>query len=121
MPNRTSPYPDGIPVKPDRIASNPVASSEWDRICAALLGERALSPMWGPIIEVTAASYASFVQLGGEMAQYGRTKEFAILQAQELECYLAACKECAVDPHPSVRLRRPLPGEDHRTNTEEGT
>ena len=111
MSRNTFPYPEGVPEKPADIASDVVASGEWDRICADLLSRRALSPMWGLIIEATSASYSSLIQLGQEMEAHGRIEELAELCADTLETYKFACVQCGVEPHPSVRLRALSPRE----------
>jgi hypothetical protein len=99
-------FEEGVPAKPARIASDPDANLEWNRISDALSEARANSPAWGSIIELTASSYSKFVQLGFEMARYGRTKELAIAQAADLALYLQCCAQCGVSPNPLVRLRR---------------
>lgn len=60
---QTFPFPEGSPDKPDWISRDPVASGEWDRICAALAARRALSPAWRGIVSAAASGYASLMSL----------------------------------------------------------
>jgi phage terminase small subunit len=102
---QTFPFPEGSPDKPDWISREPVASGEWDRICAALAARRALSPAWWGIIGAASAGYASLVSLSKAIQEHGQIEGADELLGSTLSTYLLACKESGVEPNPSVRLR----------------
>lgn len=102
---QTFPFPEGSPDKPDWITRDPVASGEWDRICAALAARRALSPVWMGIITVAASAYASLVSFTKSIQEHGRIEGADELLGSMLSTYLLACKESGVEPNPLVKLR----------------
>lgn len=107
----TFPFLEGSPDMPDWIATDPTAAEEWRRVCTELAARRALSPAWGGILAVTAATYASLVRLR-HAGEHG--EEMKELFGCVLSSYRAACAECQVSPHPSTVLRRvPSDGVTH--------
>ena len=103
--SQTFPYPEGSPPKPDWIALDPVANAEWDRICTALAGRRALSPAWMGIIAVAASAYSHLVSLTKEIREQAGIEGADELVGSMLSTYFLACKECQVEPHPTMTLR----------------
>ena len=101
----TYPFPEGTPDKPASIAGDPVASAEWDRVCALLVARRGLSPVFGKIIEVASASLSDLIRRMHVMEEFGRTEEWSALVAATLDTYRFCITECAVDPDPRVALR----------------
>ncbi|THJ23581.1 MAG: hypothetical protein CAF45_007865 [Nitrospira sp. CG24E] len=102
--SQTFPYPEGSPDKPDWIAQDPIASAEWERICASLAARRALSPAWMGIITAAASAFASFLSLEKEIATHGRVEGADALLGSMLSTYHLACKECQVEPNEAMRL-----------------
>ena len=109
----TYPFPEGIPDKPARIACDLVASAEWDRVCGLLSARRALSPAFGRIIEMTAASLSNLVRRMDAMEELDRTEEWAALLAMTLDNYRVAVTECGVAPDPRATLRGVGSGPSH--------
>ena len=108
---RTFPYPEGTPDKPSWIDRDPIASEEWERICASLAARRGLSPAWRGIIAVAAGGYSMLAGLTKDRQQHGPISGAEDTLSAVLATYRGACQECQVDPRPLARLREVSCGE----------
>jgi hypothetical protein len=100
------PLEEGYPDKDDLVAQDPIASLEWTRIVGDLAARRMLSPAWGGLILVCAATFSDLKRIEAVMAAHGRSEEWAARHAGLLAEYRLACRELMVHPDSSMTTRR---------------